>query len=313
MSAFQFGSAVRSAPSLSEKLVKLQAMLNQRRDRLIFVADFDHTLTTMHSSQCHDPICYNPLLPTDFHKGCTKIMNTPMSDWNQWWLLCHDYVVREANLTANIFRDGLNSFDFQFRDHCHELFHTLHTENIPSFIVSAGVQNVIEEVIAREGLPVGQHVQFFTNRMVFDEEDRLQTFEPPLPVTSQTKCRLPVHLPDLFAQTVPVHATTTTSSADTSSEATETTAAETPKYDVALVLGDNVWDFSVLKDLPHFETINVGFATHEEKADTLMEKGNCDVVLIGSHHDMQPVAALLRYLLDADSSSDAAATTTTTA
>jgi hypothetical protein len=280
----------------SEFLNKIQTVKEQlasKKSNLIFVADFDHTLTTMSSNQCHDSLCCNPLLPRDFHADYTAVMNTPMNDVGEWWIKCHDFVIRKANLTGSLFQEGLNSFEFQFRDHCHDVFHNLHTHNIPSFIVSAGVQNVIEEVMKLHALKDGPHIQFFTNRMLFGSDDRLQTFEPPEPVTVVSKHRLPLYLPDLFAETITV---STPSSGENGS-----LSHEKPRYDVAILLGDNEWDFSVLKELTYFTTIKIGFGKDDAKARFLMENAGCDLVLIGLEHDMRPVNDILEELLSLNS------------
>lgn len=319
MSSFQASMKTLVSPLFRDKLSTIKALLQQRRDRLIFVADYDHTLTTMQSHQCHDSICYNPYLTESFRDACFKIMEMPMSDWNQWWIIFHDHLVREGNLTAQLFRDGLNTLNFQFRDHCHDVFHLLHTENIPSFIVSAGIQNLIEEMMQKHAMATGDHLQFFTNRMVFDDQDRLQTFEPAFPVSSQSKHLLTSHLPDIFQQIIETNDVVSDSNRhsngsridnNTSTNDGNNNGSITPKYDVAVVLGDNVWDFSVLKEVPYFQTINIGFAYDHDKALLLQKKGRCDLVFIGEDHDMRPVHDLLSELLAVPTNSGSTNATT---
>lgn len=282
MQRFYSSQSCLLAPNFASRIAQCKALLRQRKERLLFIADFDHTLTTMTSDQCHHAIGFNPLLSKTFRDGFHQVVRTEVEDWAQWWFICHDYIVNHSDLTLDLFREGLRSSNFQLRDQCSQLFRFLTLHNIPTYIVSAGVQNVIEDVFEKHDIDLGQNSYFYTNKMIFDDDNNLAKFTPSVPVHSLGKHMLPFHFPEIFSRTVSV----------------EIPSLQTVfQYDVAIVLGDSVGDFQVVRELSHFETIKIGFAGNEDKAQYLMDQVQCDVVLFGKEHDISSVLELLQDLV----------------
>lgn len=282
MQRFYSSQSCLLAPNFASRIAQCKALLRQRKERLLFIADFDHTLTTMTSDQCHHAIGFNPLLSKTFRDGFHQVVRTEVEDWAQWWFICHDYIVNHSDLTLDLFREGLRSSNFQLRDQCSQLFRFLTLHNIPTYIVSAGVQNVIEDVFEKHDIDLGQNSYFYTNKMIFDDDNNLVKFTPSVPVHSLGKHMLPFHFPEIFSRTVSV----------------EVPSLQTVfQYDVAIVLGDSVGDFQVVRELSHFETIKIGFAGNEDKAQYLMDQVQCDVVLFGKEHDISSVLELLQDLV----------------
>lgn len=282
MQRFYSSQSCLLAPNFASRIAQCKALLRQRKERLLFIADFDHTLTTMTSDQCHHAIGFNPLLSKTFRDGFHQVVRTEVEDWAQWWFICHDYIVNHSDLTLDLFREGLRSSNFQLRDQCSQLFRFLTLHNIPTCIVSAGVQNVIEDVFEKHDIDLGQNSYFYTNKMIFDDDNNLAKFTPSVPVHSLGKHMLPFHFPEIFSRTVSV----------------EVPSLQTVfQYDVAIVLGDSVGDFQVVRELSHFETIKIGFAGNEDKAQYLMDQVQCDVVLFGKEHDISSVLELLQDLV----------------
>lgn len=52
-------------------------------NRLLFITDFDHTLTTMTSHQCHDPVGFNPFYKESVREGFREILTKPMPSWGE--------------------------------------------------------------------------------------------------------------------------------------------------------------------------------------------------------------------------------------
>lgn len=282
MQRFYSSQSCLLAPNFASHIAQCKTLLRQRKGRLLFIADFDHTLTTMTSDQCHHAIGFNPFLSKTFRDGFHQVVRTEVEDWAQWWFICHDYIVNHSDLTLDLFREGLRSSNFQLRDQCSQLFRFLTLHNIPTYIVSAGVQNVIEDVFEKHDIDLGQNSYFYTNKMIFDDDNNLAKFTPSVPVHSLGKHMLPFHFPEVFNRTVSV----------------EVPSLQTVfQYDVAIVLGDSVGDFQVVRELSHFETIKIGFAGNEGKAQYLMDQVQCDVVLFGKEHDISSVLELLQDLV----------------
>jgi hypothetical protein len=64
----------------------------------------------------------------------------------------------------------------------------------------------------------------------------------------------------------------------------------------AIVLGDRPADFEVLSEVAGASMFRIGFAVSDEKADELLGRDCCDVVLIGPEHSVDPVLHTLQKL-----------------
>jgi hypothetical protein len=85
--------------------------------KLYLVADFDHTLTTFGSKQCHDIIAMHDEYPKEFHKEYNDVckMTFDADQFHTWWRIAHDLIVDRSGLTEEMFQRGVSSAGIQLR------------------------------------------------------------------------------------------------------------------------------------------------------------------------------------------------------
>lgn len=171
---------------------KIAAIRSAGPHKLQVIADFDRTLTrylingqTGQSShgllrqenpefdakrqQLYD--YYHPLefSPTIRIEEKTKLME-------EWWGKTHALLV-EGGLTYNAIKQSVASATIAFREGVVELFEFLEERDIPVLIFSAGLADIIEEVLRQKLHRSFKNVKIVSNRMVFDSEGRLVSFK----------------------------------------------------------------------------------------------------------------------------------------
>lgn len=119
-----FGLNVALGPNFKVALDKItEAVLNYKK--LHMVADFDHTLTTFCSKQCHDIIAMHDEYPEEFHREYEDICKMPFkaSEFHLWWRIAHDLIVNRSGLTEEMFQRSLNSAGIKLREGVFQSFH----------------------------------------------------------------------------------------------------------------------------------------------------------------------------------------------
>ncbi|DAZ95231.1 TPA: hypothetical protein N0F65_003466 [Lagenidium giganteum] len=168
--------------------------------KLMVIADFDQTLTRFydddgdHVNSCHgvlmtsrvlDPvICdHERDLVDTFHPLTftpTMTIEERTAHMRSWWVRAHDvlvdYKVTRAQVTAAVSQAGV-----LFRPGFHDVVQLLATANVPLLIFSAGIYDVIHEVLQQEFTKRGQkappsNMHVVSNMMDFDTDDVLQGF-----------------------------------------------------------------------------------------------------------------------------------------
>ena len=203
-------AAAASAAWLPSAALASRLPLRWRPDDLLLITDYDLTLTTGDSSQCHDVLGQSERLPRALRSAFVPLLDftkpfPPELQGGGWWdaanraLLAHGAdlgarlpgVIDEARMTL---RPG--AADLLQR--CAEL-------SIPVLVVSAGFADVIEGVLHRHGC-LTPNLRVSSNRFVFSAEEgrgggggdgggggggggagRLLAVEPSPPATSLNK------------------------------------------------------------------------------------------------------------------------------
>lgn len=85
----------------------------------------------------------------------------------QWWRLSHEILLGQK-VTKATFIEGVKEFGshMYFRERTHELINTLREKRIPLLVLSAGLGDLIDAVIAREGAN-WDNVHVVSNHLVF--------------------------------------------------------------------------------------------------------------------------------------------------
>ncbi|KAJ9062304.1 hypothetical protein DSO57_1012098 [Entomophthora muscae] len=170
----------------------------------------------------------------------------------EWWERCHSYYIEEK-LTKDYICDVAHKFDMPYREGAHELIDVTAEKQIPVLVFSAGIGDIIEELLRSQKL-LQPHVHVVSNSMSFDDEapHYCNGFKRPL-----------IHVLNKG----------------------EVALKETPFYNLAagrgnaILMGDSLGDIQMAGGLDHKTLLTVGFLNYdvEKLLPSYMEK--FDVVI----------------------------------
>ncbi|BBG96890.1 5'-nucleotidase [Prunus dulcis] len=152
------------------------------------IADFDGTLTKYRVNGCrgqsshgllqqenpeydkkrqelyehYHPLEFSPTIPIEEK---TKLME-------EWWTKTHGLLI-EGGLTYDGIRQSVADSTIAFREGVVELFEFLEERDIPILIFSAGLADIIEEVLRQKIHRLFKNVKIVSNRMIFDNNGHL--------------------------------------------------------------------------------------------------------------------------------------------
>ncbi|KAF6169987.1 hypothetical protein GIB67_034379 [Kingdonia uniflora] len=171
---------------------KKSAIRNAGTGKLQVIADFDATLTRywingrrgqsshgllqqgnseydVKRQELYDyyhPLEFSPTLPIE---DKTKLME-------EWWEKTHGLLI-EGGLTYDAIESSVASATIAFREGVVELFEFLEERGVPVLIFSAGLADIIEEVLRHKLHRAFKNVKIVSNRMVFNSDGRLVSFK----------------------------------------------------------------------------------------------------------------------------------------
>ncbi|XP_006032832.1 7-methylguanosine phosphate-specific 5'-nucleotidase isoform X3 [Alligator sinensis] len=96
----------------------------------------------------------------------------------EWWTRAHDLLSQQKILKGDIAQIVKES-EVMLRDGFNEFFDQLHKNNVPLFIFSAGVGDILEEII-RQANVFHPNINVVSNYMDFDDDGILRGFKRPL-------------------------------------------------------------------------------------------------------------------------------------
>jgi len=234
--------------SLEAKRASLSAAGTQQ---LQLILDFDHTLTRFFTPEggpapmCHDVVERSPLMPEAFRQGYFQLWADQKAaltqndwKWENWWLRSHALMV-DHGLRRQWLPEMVRASGLRCRERCRELFEMLRRHGIPVLIVSAGLTEVIRQVLECEGIPLGENVRVLANEMRFDASTGvLQGFSEPV-MHSFSKDSVGHRERDYFATIARKH---------------------------VVLAGDSLADVDCLQNVPGLENdIRVGFFDAEKR------------------------------------------------
>ncbi|WCJ19173.1 7-methylguanosine phosphate-specific 5'-nucleotidase [Euphorbia peplus] len=240
---------------------KISTIRTAGPSKLQVIADFDATLTKYFVNGCrgqsshgilrqgnpefdakrqalyeyYHPLEFSPDIPV---QEKTKLME-------EWWGKTHNLLI-EGGLTLDAIKDSVTNSAIAFREGVIELFEFLEERDIPVLIFSAGLADIIEEVLRQKVHRSFKNVKVVSNRMVFDENGRLVSFKGKL-IHSLNKNE---HALDMAA---PVHEHL----GDVSGLIDD--SASVKKRTNVLLLGDHLGDLRMSDGLDYETRISVGF------------------------------------------------------
>ncbi|KAI3927051.1 hypothetical protein MKW92_052527 [Papaver armeniacum] len=241
---------------------KKAAIRNAGPAKLQVIADFDATLTRYwvdgsRGNSSHGLLqqenpefdlkreelfrYYHPLefSPTLSIEEKTKLME-------EWWEKTHSLLI-EGGVTYDAIKKSVASANnIAFREGVVELFEILEEKGVPVLIFSAGLADIIEEVLRQKLHRSFKNVKVVANRMVFDQGGRLTSFKgKTIHVMNKNE-----HALDMAE---PVH----DHLGDTDGPPEDTAAVK--KRTNVLLLGDHIGDLRMSDGLNYENRISVGF------------------------------------------------------
>ncbi|NWT04394.1 5NT3B nucleotidase, partial [Mionectes macconnelli] len=187
----------------------------------------------------------------------------------EWWTRAHELLVQQKIRKDDIAQIVRESEAMLRYGHGAEFFDRLHKNNVPLFIFSAGVGDVLEEII-RQASVFYSNVNVVSNYMEFDDDGVLTHFKGPL-IHTYNKNNTVLQGTEYFQQL-----------------STRTNI---------ILLGDSMGDLTMADGIPRVENIlKIGFLNDkvEERRGKYLEA--YDIVL-ESDETLDVVNGILRYIL----------------
>lgn len=172
----------------------LMSMQKSGSNTLQVISDFDMTLTRFAYEGKRCPTCHNildnsKLISNDCKEKLKELLNTyypieidssrsieeKLPLMVEWWTKAHELLVEQRirkDLLATVVRES----EAKLREGFQLFFNHLHEHSIPLLIFSAGIGDILEEVIRQAGV-FHSNVKVFSNYMDFDESGVLKAFK----------------------------------------------------------------------------------------------------------------------------------------
>uniref|UniRef100_A0A3Q2D611 5'-nucleotidase n=1 Tax=Cyprinodon variegatus TaxID=28743 RepID=A0A3Q2D611_CYPVA len=186
------GSVLMKDPQRVQEI--LQSMSKAGINTLQVISDFDMTLTRFSYNGKRCPTCHNILdnskaISDECRQELDHLLKTyypieidtskPVSEklplMVEWWTKAHDLLV-EQRIKKDELAEAVRESDAMLREGYELFFDRLHEHGIPLLIFSAGIGDILEEVI-RQANVFHSNVKVISNYMDFDESGRLKAFK----------------------------------------------------------------------------------------------------------------------------------------
>ena len=250
------------------------------------VIDFDHTITGFRNPdgskmvQCHDAIEHSQRMPDQLREDYQRLWEDQergLTDgtwtWQQWWSRSHGLFVshglKRTWLVPIVAESGI-----RVRDHFLDFLKLLLEHHVPVLIVSAGITQIIAEVLRQNGVDP-ESVQICANEMVFNCEELLTHFTTP-EITPDTKVDIGQLQQSYFARIGRKH---------------------------VVVIGDSITDCDVIKKVPGVELMLLVGLYNVERGNWSAFKATFDMLLSNEalrpeeDLDFRPLIELMEVIL----------------
>lgn len=267
---------------------KVCQLMKGGHQHLQVIADFDMTLSRSHyqgkpCSSCHGAIDGSHRLPRFYQQKAKEYKDyyypieidpkmTPEEKiplMVEWWTKAEE-VLLQTKLNCKDLPAIVEESEVMLRDECVTFFELLHQEQVPLVIISAGLGNILEEVI-RQQAHLYDNVKIISNYFKFDENGQLCGFSNAL-----------------------IH----TYNKNTSAVSFDTAYRETvANRGNVILMGDSMGDVNMDAGVPNVQTIlRIGFLNDKIEANLPWYLDNYDVVLLNDQ-SMDLVNAILRKIM----------------
>ncbi|KAH7289564.1 hypothetical protein KP509_30G009000 [Ceratopteris richardii] len=185
----------------------------------------------------------------------------------EWWEKTHSLLI-EGGLSRQAIVESVARAAIEFRDGVDILFQYLQENSVPTLIFSAGLADIIDEVMHQKLSQKYLNVRVISNKMEFDSNGNLVGFlGKTIHVLNKNE-----HALELSNQTL--------SSGTSNNVDLELDVSALKRRKNVLLLGDHIGDLGMSDGLDYENRITVGFLN--EKVDAWMDeyKRSFDVVLL---------------------------------
>ncbi|XP_054861159.1 cytosolic 5'-nucleotidase 3-like isoform X1 [Amphiprion ocellaris] len=172
----------------------LQSMVKAGSNTLQVISDFDMTLTRFAYNGKRCPTCHNildnsKLISSDCKEQLKELLNTyypieidstrsveeKLPLMVEWWTKAHELLVQQK-IKKDMLEVAVRESEAMLREGNQLFFNHLYEHSIPLLIFSAGIGDILEEVIRQAGV-FHSNVKVFSNYMDFDETGLLKAFK----------------------------------------------------------------------------------------------------------------------------------------
>ncbi|KJH42950.1 HAD hydrolase, family IE [Dictyocaulus viviparus] len=179
---------------------KLRAMMDDGKENLMVVSDFDYTLSKFEDTQgrrcwtthgvfdnCVKQIdedlavkfqlLKDKYFPIEFDPNLTIEEKVPFME--EWWNISHQYIVSAKFHRATV-EGFVRNAHIMLRDQTDQMIIQLDRLDVPLVVFSAGIGNIIEMYLKQELGEIPKNIHLISNMMNFDEQDIVVSFSEPL-------------------------------------------------------------------------------------------------------------------------------------
>lgn len=224
------------------------------------IIDFDHTLTTGNSNTSYGIIpsylggevqeerekIFNHYRPIelDYTISCQE-KETLMKQWAQ-----SSFTLLSKHTTKDIVNKAVENANLTLRPGTKEWFERMHKENIPVIVMSAGIGNIIECFLEKQGV-LYSNVIIFSNFFTFSKDGKAYIdIENVIPTANKDYKLLPENIKQIIEKSRKV-----------------------------LLFGDIIEDIQMINKEQRDKTITIGFLDHNISENLTTYLANYDVVL----------------------------------
>merc|ERR1712087_246256 len=238
-------------------------------DQLMVITDFDATITTGDSEQCHDLLGASKILTKNFRKDFAPLLDwstNPATDGVQWWDRAHSIMLKHGQPPRYLLPRLVRSATMHPRPGSLKLLQRLAALKVPVLIVSAGLSDVIEEFLRMHDA-LTENVTVCSNRLNYGADSAPQSVCPEPPITSFTKATAYRASRFFFRQ----HCNRRT----------------------LLVLGDSCSDVDSAQNVPYDHLISIGFLNSKPFEEAPRHAEAFDALVLGDQGSLAGVDALV--------------------
>jgi len=236
-------------------------------EKLLVITDFDATLTTGDSDQCHDLVGFSKLLSKAFRDDFA-----PLLDWStntdidgvEWWDRAHSYMVKHGMPPRQLIPRLVRESKMIPRPGALDMLKRLEDLGIPCLIVSAGLSDVIEEFLRQHGA-LSENITVCSNRLNYAGDSTPKSVSPTPPITSFTKEYAYSSASSFFAQ-------------------------HSARRNL-VIMGDSITDVDPAVNVPHDHCLSIGFLN--SRPDGVPHAKAFDAIVMGNEGSLLPLADLL--------------------